>query len=138
MYGDVYKRQILEGEKVGYCEEAVLYDEQPVSFTQSWRQRMRWAKGYIQVFGKYGRKLARQMVKQGNFTCYDMLMANIPAILLTSIGFFINLWAAGLGLFYYKIGAAAALLPLLQNLLGIYNMMFVMGTVATILSLIHI
>ena len=123
---------ILEGEKVGYCEKAVLYDEQPTSFAQSWKQRMRWAKGYIQVFGKYGRQLAQQMVKRGNFTCYDMLMANIPAILLTSIGFFINLWAAGLGLFYYKTGVIASLLPLLKNLMGIYNMMFVMGTVATI------
>ena len=45
---------IINGEKVGFCSKAVLYDEQPVSFRQSCRQRMRWAKGYIQVFQKYG------------------------------------------------------------------------------------
>ena len=35
---------ILRGEKIGYCKDAVVYDEQPESFRQSCRQRMRWAK----------------------------------------------------------------------------------------------
>ena len=48
---------ILEGERIAYCADAVLYDEQPVTFRQSWRQRLRWAKGYLQVFGKYGPRL---------------------------------------------------------------------------------
>ena len=33
---------VVRGEKVGYAGGAVLYDEQPTSFAQSWRQRMRW------------------------------------------------------------------------------------------------
>ena len=45
---------VLAGEKIGYCPSAVFYDEQPVSFAQSWRQRRRWVRGYIQVFAKYG------------------------------------------------------------------------------------
>ena len=40
---------IVNGEKVAFCPKAVLYDEQPTSFRQSWRQRLRWAKGYLQV-----------------------------------------------------------------------------------------
>ena len=32
---------ILDGEKVGYCEDAMFYDEQPTTFKQSWNQRMR-------------------------------------------------------------------------------------------------
>ena len=44
---------ILEGESIAYCNEAVLYDEQPTTFAQSWKQRMRWAKGFIQVSKKY-------------------------------------------------------------------------------------
>ena len=37
---------IVSGEKVGYCPRAVLYDEQPTKFSQSWKQRMRWARIY--------------------------------------------------------------------------------------------
>ncbi len=50
--------QITSGRKIGYCGGAVLYDEQPTAFRQSWDQRMRWSRGYLQVFKKYGRKLA--------------------------------------------------------------------------------
>ena len=33
-----------------HIPDAVIYDEQPVDLTQSCRQRIRWAKGYLQVF----------------------------------------------------------------------------------------
>ena len=39
----------LKGQRIGYCETAVLYDEQPVTFKQSWDQRLRWSKGFYQV-----------------------------------------------------------------------------------------
>ena len=41
---------IMHGDKIGYCGKAMLYDEQPVTFAQSWRQRVRWSKGFLQVF----------------------------------------------------------------------------------------
>ena len=41
---------IIKGEKIGYCANAVLYDEQPTAFNQSYTQRLRWAKGFYQVF----------------------------------------------------------------------------------------
>ena len=37
---------ILKGEKIGYCGDAVFYDEQPLRFTDSWNQRLRWTKGF--------------------------------------------------------------------------------------------
>ena len=63
--------QLLSGERAVYCPSAVVYDEQPVRFVDSWTQRMRWVKGYYQVSGKYGLKLLKYMFK-GVFTCYDM------------------------------------------------------------------
>ena len=50
---------VLRGVTIGYCERAELFDEQPTRFRQSWRQRTRWTKGYLQVFQKYGRALLR-------------------------------------------------------------------------------
>ena len=50
---------ILEGERISYTPTAVLYDEQPVTFRDSWNQRFRWAKGFYQVFWHYGARLAK-------------------------------------------------------------------------------
>ena len=46
---------VLHGDRIGYCGTAILYDEQPVTFAQSWRQRLRWSKGFLQVFRYYER-----------------------------------------------------------------------------------
>ena len=82
---------LLRKEPVGYCEDAIFYDEQPTKFRQSWRQRMRWTKGYLQVFGRYTGKLIRGMFQKRGFACYDLLMNNIPMILLPLIGVVLNL-----------------------------------------------
>ena len=50
---------IANGEKIGYCPAAVFYDEQPTGFRQSFRQRMRWVQGYLQVLRRYGMKLIK-------------------------------------------------------------------------------
>ena len=69
---------VVRGHKIGYCHDAVLYDEQPTTFRQSWRQRLRWARGYLQVFGKYGVRLLRGIFR-GSFSCFDMTMNIMPA-----------------------------------------------------------
>ena len=46
---------------------------------------MRWAKGYLQVFRKYGLRLVRGMFGKNAFSCFDMSMNIIPAMVL-SIG----------------------------------------------------
>ena len=88
---------VVRGRKIGYCHEAVLYDEQPTAFRQSWRQRLRWARGYLQVFGKYGGRLLSG-IAQGSFSCFDMTMNIMPAAVLSFIGIFSNGAAATIGL----------------------------------------
>lgn len=82
---------VIKGEIIGYSPRAVLYDEQPESFIQSWRQRMRWAKGFYQVVWHYGWKLFSTAIGKRSFSCYDILMTIFPAIFLTAttIGCFI-------------------------------------------------
>lgn len=76
---------VLRGERIGYCSRAVFYDEQPVRFAQSWRQRMRWARGFLQVLGRYGGRLLGGMLRGGRrgYACFDLLMSILPAIVLT-------------------------------------------------------
>lgn len=85
-------KNIITGEKVGYSKHAVLYDEQPDTFAQSWKQRLRWSKGYYQVFYHYGKNLLRGTVK-GSFSCCDMMMTIMPALVLTMAGITFNLFA---------------------------------------------
>ena len=43
----------IQGRRIGYCDKAVVYDEQPTTFRQSWDQRLRWSKGFYQVDRAY-------------------------------------------------------------------------------------
>ena len=91
---------ILRGERIGYTPTAVLYDEQPVTFRDSWNQRFRWAKGFYQVFWHYGPGLVRGMVKNprgARFACYDLLMTIAPGMLLTIITVLFNIAIVVLG-----------------------------------------
>lgn len=53
------------GIRVGYCHDAVLYDEQPDKFRVSWRQRTRWVQGGIQIAFRCGGDIFRGMLKGG-------------------------------------------------------------------------
>jgi len=53
------------GHKIGYCHDAILYDEQPTTFRQSWRQRTRWSQGGIQIAFRYTGTLFRGWFQGG-------------------------------------------------------------------------
>lgn len=76
----------LKGQRIGYCDKAVIYDEQPTSFRQSWDQRLRWSKGFYQVNVHYSLQLIRGFCKRlshQSWSCYDMFMTVAPGMLLT-------------------------------------------------------
>jgi cellulose synthase/poly-beta-1,6-N-acetylglucosamine synthase-like glycosyltransferase len=73
---------ILHGDRIGYCGSAILYDEQPVSFAQSWRQRVRWSKGFLQVFRYYGSALLRRAIVERDFSAVDLTILISPFTLL--------------------------------------------------------
>jgi len=76
----------LKGQRIGYCAKAVIYDEQPTTFQQSWSQRMRWSKGFYQVNAKYSVPLIRNFFRKPSrqsWSCYDMFVTVAPGMLLT-------------------------------------------------------
>ena len=83
----------LQGKVIGYCENAVIYDEQPVTFKQSWDQRLRWSKGFYQIDYHYGLSLLKGVFSGGRkgFSCYDMFMTVAPGMFLTLAAILINL-----------------------------------------------
>ncbi len=121
---------ITAGRKIAYCEKAMFFDEQPVRFTQSIHQRLRWSKGYIQVFGLYGKKLTLNSLK-GSFSCFDMLMNSIPALILSIISIVLNIVLsinAAIGGNDYMI----VLKSIFQLFFNMYLTLFVLGLITTI------
>lgn len=88
---------VLHGDRVGYCGSAVLYDEQPVTFRQSWRQRLRWSKGFLQVFRFYGAALIRHGIRERDFSSVDFTLLLCPFALITVI-------RTGLGIVFALFG----------------------------------
>ena len=107
----------------------MTYDEQPVTFKQSWRQRMRWSRGYMQVFARYGGRLLRGML-HGSFSCYDMAMSIMPAAILTGLSIVVNIGAAIANLVggdWASLGAAGW-----QTFVGLYFTLFAVGAITTL------
>ncbi len=122
--------QITRGRKVAFCPDAVLYDEQPTTFRQSWRQRQRWAKGYVQVFQHYGRRLLRGIAR-GSWSCFDMTMNIMPAFFLTAVSIVCSAVSIVLGLLSGG-SVTAALWSVGELLLGMYGTLFVVGAITTV------
>ena len=121
---------ILRGEKIAICESAVLYDEQPTDFRQSCRQRLRWAKGYVQVFLRYGGQLLRGAAR-GSWSCFDISMSILPAFILTSLCLLANVTLTVLGLMQ-GAGVWFALRSLLECLGSILATLLVLGGITTV------
>lgn len=62
------------GERVHFVPEAVIYDEQPLTFRQSWKQRRRWTTGSLQGLQQYGSGLFAGFVLHGSLVCLDMYL----------------------------------------------------------------
>lgn len=122
---------IIKGEKIGYCENAVLYDEQPTTLKQSYNQRLRWAKGFYQVFSNYGKKLLKQVLK-GNFSSFDMLMTVSPTMLLTLISMIMNVIAVCIGIVVKSPKLSLMIQTAITTFLSFYGLIFAIGLVTTI------
>lgn len=122
---------VIDGEKIAYCESAMFFDEQPVRLSQSWNQRMRWTKGNIQVCQKYGAKLIKSIFKNRSFSSYDMTMTIFPAIVLTALGGIINLSGIAYGLFSDG-GVLTVIQSIWESIRNAYIMFFAIGLITTI------
>lgn len=79
----------IHGVRIGYAP-AEFYDEQPVTFAASWKQRMRWTKGFYQVFFTYGSQLVKSFAILRRFAAYDLFMTVAPGNLLSLISVLVN------------------------------------------------
>lgn len=70
----------INGEKIAFVEDAITYDEQPVKFGDSWKQRKRWSTGTLQCMKTYNGKLLYHFFKDKNMSCLDMFLTFLAPV----------------------------------------------------------
>ncbi|MCI8352671.1 MAG: glycosyltransferase family 2 protein [Clostridia bacterium] len=86
-------KRIIAGKKLGWATDAIVYDEQPVGFKQSWSQRSRWTVGHMQCIQNYTKDLATATKEHKTLMNFDGLLyivGSIPMFVLTLVLLAIN------------------------------------------------
>ncbi len=122
---------ILHGECIGYCHAAELFDEQPETLAQSWRQRKRWAKGMFQVIRHYGKGLLAGALRF-RWSSFDMLMNITPAFVLSSVQLIATLFLLLLNWAVNGVISTVLLQCLADFLIFGYGIFLVLGAIALI------
>ena len=81
-------KRIIQGKKLGWATDAIVYDEQPTSFKQSWSQRSRWTVGHIQCIKEYTKQLAvaaKENKTMMNFDGLLYIVGSIPMFIITLV-----------------------------------------------------
>lgn len=125
---------VLKGERVSYCHDAMIYDEQVTTFKQSFWQRKRWTKGYLQILRHYGGKLIKAFFSGKGFSNFDMLMAISPALLLTTFAMTINVLALIAAPIVCPAQFLAVLISVLFALGSTYVFFFFVGLVSGVVE----
>ena len=84
---------IAQGRKLGWAVDAIVYDEQPVTFKASWSQRSRWTVGHLQCMKEYTGKLINGVKEYKTLMNFDgaLYLFGIPMMLLTFLLLGVNI-----------------------------------------------
>ena len=83
---EITAQAILAGEKVDYVPKAVTYDEQPLTWEQSIKQRRRWTSGTLQVAQRCLPALGEEQANRPRLTLFDFeVTLLLPAYQLAAL-----------------------------------------------------
>ena len=85
-------KNIAKGRKLGWATDAIVYDEQPTEFKQSWSQRSRWTVGHIQCMKYYTKDLAKGVAEYRTLMNFDgfLYLMGIPMMVVTILLLVLN------------------------------------------------
>lgn len=132
----------VHGVRIAYAP-AEFFDEQPVGFAASWKQRMRWTKGFYQVFFTYGSQLVKSFARYRRFSAYDMFMTIAPGNLITLISILANGTFLVVGLLSHGFLATDAEIDscfqsIVASLATLYQTYLIMGLFTMVIERRHI
>ena len=83
-------KSLVEGIKTTWAHDAIVYDEKPLTFQQSWNQRKRWAQGQFDVAHRFLPKMLKAGVARRDIRILDGCLHLLqPHFLLMSTFFII-------------------------------------------------
>ena len=153
---DFSTNNILANEKIGYCRTAIFFDEQPTRLIDTWNQRMRWTKGFYQVFGRYGLRLIARMFTGRSYTlqgdplpaekmtakerwtrfgtCYDVIFTLTPGylFLISAISMVINILLGMKGNYSMTTQAPRVAMTLIPMLIGAYAGFYIIAIITVL------
>lgn len=123
---------LIHGVKTTWAHDAIVYDEKPLTFMQSWRQRKRWAQGHFDCGERYTPKLFVEGIKQGNLRILDgIIQISQPYFLLVSTFYLIMTYINAYVPIYTNI--IYQILPVtVWTIIGIGQYLFPLIVLATI------
>ena len=130
---EFYADRILHDGRVGYCSKAIFYDEQPADFGQSWTQRMRWTKGYLQVLASKGPSMVKKIFSRHGFWAWDFLCSMIPGVIFAVMTFVADILEFGSRIIHH-MNMMPLITGVVTNGLFMYTGLFAMGVLITILE----
>ncbi len=97
-------KALLKGVPTTWAHDAIVYDEKPLTFMQSWKQRKRWAQGHFDVCGRYFFKIMLNGIKKRDIVLIDALVHLIqPYFLILSTAFIVSSYVYSYYPFYTNI-----------------------------------
>ena len=79
---------LLKGVRTTWAHDAIVYDEKPLTFMQSWKQRKRWAQGHFDVAGRYIPRLLAEGIRRRDIRLLDGVLHLLqPHFLILSTTF---------------------------------------------------
>ncbi len=79
-------KALLLGYRTTFAFEAIVYDEKPLTFSQAWRQRTRWARGHVELFRVYSLQFLREAFKRQSIVLFDAAMMTLKPLLVLMMG----------------------------------------------------
>ena len=70
---------------VGWAEKAIVYDEKPLTLSQSWKQRVRWTQGHADVASRFIPKLGKSFLKEGRLRYIDCIVYLLQPLLMMTL-----------------------------------------------------
>ncbi len=88
----------LQGMKVYWAHDAVIYDEKPLTMQQSFHQRVRWMQGQADVIARFLKPLALQAIRSRDMVAFDLTVYLIQPIIIV-----INFFCLVMGVFFLVV-----------------------------------
>lgn len=97
-------KTLLIGIRTTWAHDAIVYDEKPLTFMQSCKQRKRWAQGHFDVAGRYIPKLLAEGIRRRDIRILDGVLHLVqPHFLILSTTFVILSYVYHIVPFYTNI-----------------------------------